>query len=305
VSAPTEFLRVRAAAFASAWLLSGCAGVDDTATNPPVATPQPAAQYLNVAFTEHPRRLRLDLYTPAGTAPFPVLVWIHGGGWSSGDENLFFGHPLLRQWSRGYAVAAVEYRLSGEAVYPAQIHDSKAAVRWLRGNAVRYGLDATRIAVWGASAGGHLAALLGTSGGVAALEDPAQGHADQSSRVAAVVDWFGPADLTLVPPGRGRDAPEAQLLGCAPEDCPERARLASPLTFVDGTEPPFLIQHGTADRTVDFRHSERLHAALLAAGVRSSLTLLPGADHIDIAFLTAENQARIDTFLDGLLTPGR
>jgi acetyl esterase/lipase len=280
--------------------LGGCgAEVTSPPLEPPVATPQPAADYLNVAFTTVPRRIALDLYTPAGTPPFPVVVWIHGGSWVSGVRDLFPGHPALRLRDRGYAVATIDYRLVPEGFFPAQAHDCKAALRWLRGNADRYGLDRNRVAAWGASAGGHLAALLGTSGGMPALEDPAQGHAGESSRVQAVVDWFGPTDYRLADADQQLTA--ALLLGCPIWVCPEKAALASPVSHVDGSDPPFLIQHGTADRVVPIEHSERLHGELLAAAARSTLTRLDGAGHATIEFLAAENLARIDAFLDAEL----
>jgi acetyl esterase/lipase len=246
-----------------------------------------------------PRRLALDLYTPAGTPPFPVVVWIHGGSWVSGVRTIFPGHPALRLRDRGYAVATIDYRLVPEGFFPAQVHDCRAALRWLRGNADRYGLDRVRIAAWGASAGGHLAALVGTSGGIAALEDPAQGHPGESSRVQAVVDWFGPTDYRLADADQQLTA--TLLLGCPISVCPDKAALASPVSHVDGSDPPFLIQHGTADRVVPIEHSERLHGELLAAAVRSTLTRIDGAGHATIEFLTAENLARIDAFLDAEL----
>ncbi|MFI5169894.1 MAG: alpha/beta hydrolase fold domain-containing protein, partial [Vicinamibacterales bacterium] len=277
--------------------LFGC-GADGTAppTEPTVPVPQPAADHRDLAYTSVPRRLALDLYTPAGTPPFPVVVWIHGGSWVSGVRDIFPGHPALRLRDRGYAVATIDYRLVPEGFFPAQSHDCKAALRWLRGNADRYGLDRNRIAAWGASAGGHLAALLGTGGGLAALEDLSQGHPGESSRVQAVVDWFGPADYRLADAQQQLTA--ALLLGCPIALCPDKAALASPVSHVDGADPPFLIQHGTADRVVPIDHSESLHGELLAAAVRSTLTRLDGAGHATAEFLTAENLARIDAFLD-------
>lgn len=140
------------------------------------------------------RNLPLDLYLPTSDKPLPVIVWIHGGGWPTGSKgNAGPARPLVGQ---GYAVADVEYRLSGEAIFPAQIQDCKAAIRWLRGNAKQYNLDGDHIGVWGSSAGGHLVALLGTSGDVAEFDTAA--HAEFSSRVQAVCDWFGPTDLLLM-----------------------------------------------------------------------------------------------------------
>ena len=280
--------------------LFGC-GADGTAppTEPTVPVPQPAADHRDLAYTSVPRRLALDLYTPAGTPPFPVVVWIHGGSWVSGVRDIFPGHPALRLRDRGYAVATIDYRLVPEGFFPAQSHDCKAALRWLRANADRYGLDRNRIAAWGASAGGHLAALLGTGGGLAALEDLSQGHPGESSRVQAVVDWFGPADYRLADAQQQLTA--ALLLGCPIALCPDKAALASPVSHVDGADPPFLIQHGTADRVVPIDHSEALHGELLAAAVRSTFTRLDGAGHATAEFLTAENLARIDAFLDAEL----
>jgi acetyl esterase/lipase len=286
-------------AIALAASLGGCGDGTSPTQEPPVPTPQPAADYRDVAYTTVPRRLALDLYTPAGTAPFPVVVWIHGGSWVSGSRDIFPGHPALRLRDRGYAVATIDYRLVPEGFFPAQAHDCKAAVRWLRGNAARYGLDPGRIAAWGASAGGHLAALLGTSGGLPALEDPAQGNPGESSRVQAVVDWFGPTDYRLADADQQLAA--ALLLGCPIVLCPEKAALASPVSHVDGTDPPFLIQHGTADTVVPIAHSERLHGELLAAAARSTITRLDGAGHATIEFLEPSNLARIDAFLDAEL----
>jgi acetyl esterase/lipase len=284
-------------------LLAALAGCGEDGASPPseptAPTPQPAADRLDLAYTTVPRRLALDLYTPAGTPPFPVVVWIHGGSWVSGDRDIFPGHPALRLRERGYAVATIDYRLVPEGFFPAQSYDCKAAVRWLRGNAETYGLDRNSIGAWGASAGGHLAALLGTSGGMAELEDLGQGNAGESSRVQAVVDWFGPTDYRLVDAEQQLTA--ALLLGCPIPVCPDKAALASPVSHVDGTDPPFLIQHGTADRVVPIVHSERLHGELLAAAVGSTFTRIEGAGHATIEFLTAENLARIDAFLDAEL----
>ena len=148
-------------------------------------------------------RQRLDLYVPAeADAPLPVIVWIHGGAWLGGSKEM--GVPALPFVGKGYAVASINYRLSQHAVFPAQIEDCKAAIRWLRANARTYNLNAGRIGVWGASAGGHLVALLGTSGGVEDF-DGKGGNADRSSRVQAVVDFFGPTDFLQM------DAPQTPM----------------------------------------------------------------------------------------------
>jgi acetyl esterase/lipase len=253
----------------------------------------------DVVYTEFPRPLVLDLYVPAGPPPHPVIVWVHGGGWRAGDEDLAPNHPARQLVARGWAVASVEYRLSGEAVFPAQVQDCRAAIRWLRAQAPGLGLDAGRFAAWGSSAGGHLVSLLGTAGEVSAFDDPRQGHAGESGRVQAVVDWYGPTDFTLPAGAPGASGQVASLLGCL--DCPDARRLASPVSHVDASDPPFLIQHGTADPVVPPLHSEVLHAALLAAGVSSQRESFAGAGHGGPAFSSPENVGHIEAFLAAAL----
>ena len=137
------------------------------------------------------KNLLLDLYIPSTSGPHPVLLYVHGGGWTSGSKD---NPPTDRFVKRGYAVASISYRLSQEAIFPAQIHDCKAAVRWLRANAAKYALNTDRIVAWGGSAGGHLVALLATSGGVKELEGDL-GNPDQSSRIQGAINFFGPTDF--------------------------------------------------------------------------------------------------------------
>lgn len=230
------------------------------------------------------KSLRLDLYLPRREpgARLPVVVWIHGGGWRGGDKGRTRAPHVLGE---GYAVASIGYRLSQEATFPAQIHDCKAAIRWLRAHADRYGLDPERIGAWGSSAGGHLAALLGTSGGVAELEGTVGGNLEYSSRVQAVCDFFGPADLLAVlepgawPSHASPTSAESLLLGGPVAERVDLARLASPVTHVSTDDPPFLIVHGDQDRVVPLDQSERLHRALTAAGVESTLHVVKGAGH--------------------------
>jgi acetyl esterase/lipase len=307
-----ETMQVNALAFCAArWLAlvatSACGSSSaPSSAGTPRATPRVTTDLRDLVYADRPRPLRLDLFTPAGIPPFPTIVWVHGGGWQTGNRTLSADQPALRQRARGYAVASVEYRLSGEAVFPAQIHDCKAAVRWLRARAAEYGLDAARFAAWGSSAGGHLVTLLGTSGGVAALEDASQGNARESSRVQAVVDWYGPTQFLLMDPSHhAADSPESRLLGCDIDDCPDRVAFASPLTYVDSGDPPFFIQHGTKDGTVNPSQSELLNSALLAAGVPVTLTRIEGAGHGGPEFTAAANVARIEAFLDTQLAPRR
>jgi acetyl esterase/lipase len=245
------------------------------------------------------RSRSLDLYLPApALEPLPLVVWIHGGSWRSGDKQRNKAAFLS---AHGFATASINYRLLQEAPFPAQIQDCKAAIRFLRAHAAEFNLDPARIGVWGESAGGNLAALLGTTDGVAELAGVADGGLSQ---VQAVCDWFGPADMpTLlaqaqtVPP----TSPLAKetktildLLGETPSAAVQRQ--ASPLAFVSRDDAPFFILHGDQDPLVPLGQSEALCAALRAAGVEASLLVLPGAGHGGAAFETPAVQARIHEF---------
>jgi acetyl esterase/lipase len=251
------------------------------------------------------KSLLLDLYLPAAsTGRLPVIVWVHGGGWATGDKG--DGGPAARMTERGYAVASINYRLSWEARFPAQIEDCKAAIRWLRANASRYNLDADRIGVWGSSAGGHLAALVGTSGDVRELEG-SLGNNDRSSRVQAVIDWYGPSDFLKmqseslscgVIDHNSPASPESLLLGCPIQICPDRSRRASPVTYATADDPPFLIMHGTADCLVPPLQSRDMADALKAAGVEATLKFIEGAGHGGDEFELADNRKLVDDFFD-------
>ncbi|MGY1808646.1 alpha/beta hydrolase fold domain-containing protein [Blastococcus sp. SYSU D00669] len=255
------------------------------------------------------RPLELDLYLPAGDGPHPVVVFLHGGGWRLGSRHAagpaYRGAdptPFERVAQAGLAVASVDYRLSGEAVWPAQLHDAKAAVRWLRARAGDVGVDPDRIAAWGESAGGHLAALLGL------LTDPSLegdvGYRDGSSAVAAVVAWYPPTDLVGFAADAAADPAdpttrEAQLLGAPARDVPALAAQASPVAHVTPDAPPFLLLHGAADRFVPCVQSERLYAALVEAGADAELDLYEGADHMWLGSAGAAQQA-LDRTIDVL-----
>jgi len=246
---------------------------------------------LPYAATGNPRHV-LDLHVPdSAPIPIPVVVWIHGGGWQRGDEDDWFpAQPLV---DAGFAVASVSYRLTsdpGSPHFPDPIHDVKGAVRWLRANAATYGLDPQHFGAMGSSAGGHLAALLGTSGGVTNLEGTIGGITNQSSSVQAVVDLFGPADLFemwQVPGYAGHGeagSPESLLIGATVKLNEPLADAASPVTYASADDPPFLIFHGTGtgntgDGTVPWQQSQLMHNALLAAGANSELHLVPNASH--------------------------
>lgn len=246
---------------------------------------------------------RLDLLVPAppaGTAPaFPLIVWIHGGGWEQGS---YHQNPARAMAARGYAVASIGYRLSSEAKYPAQIEDCKAAVRWLRAHAAEYQIDPARIGVWGASAGGHLAALLGTTAKDRRFD--VGGNLDQSSGVRCVIDSFGPADFLHwgdPPLPASYDTPNtavARLLGGKVTEHEALARLASPVHFVDKDSAPFLIMHGERDSLVPVQQSVVLDAALRKAGVESTLVIVPGGGHGGGAFNDAKYLRQMAEFMD-------
>ncbi|HKR62951.1 MAG TPA: alpha/beta hydrolase [Thermoanaerobaculia bacterium] len=248
--------------------------------------------------------LLMDLRVPDTAGLHPVILYLHSGAWVTGNR---FGGPALRQVSRGYAVASIEYRLAPDNIWPAQIEDAKAAVRWLRANAARFQLDANRIGVFGTSAGGHIGAVLGTSGGVDSLEGLALGNAQFSSRVQAVVDLYGPTDLLKIDEqklpcipldGNAAYLPPSLLIGCPIQQCPEKTRAASPMSYVTPDDPPFLIMHGLLDCLVPYKQSVDLQQSLVNANVSSTLVLIPNGEHGGRAFDEAKYTAMIDDFLD-------
>jgi acetyl esterase/lipase len=228
------------------------------------------------------RSLKLDLLRPRdqGEKVLPVVVAIHGGGWEGGSKETYRGLPASLAASGNYVGISVGYRLSGEAIWPAQIHDCKAAIRWVRANAARYRIDEKRIGVTGNSAGGHLVALLGTSGDVQELEGEC-GNPGVSSRVACVVDFCGPSDFLhfLEQRGSGGRSSVIKLFGAPPAERPDAARAASPVSWVSADDPPFLIFHGTDDGTVPFAQSESLAAALRSAGASVTFVRVEGGGH--------------------------
>ena len=275
-------------------------------------------KHLDVAYATASETQKLDIYLPnEGTGPFPVIVQIHGGAFKSGDKASGELTPALAGLDRGYAVVAVNYRLSGEAQFPAQINDLKAAIRYIRANAELYNLDPDRIATWGGSAGGSLSALAGTSADVAALVDDSLGNAGVSDRVQACVDWFGPivfsemdaqfAELGITPVGVTSDAnsPESQYLGqtVGTDAAAELVKAASAQSYISADDPPFFIQHGTADQNIPITQSVHFAAALTAVlgEDKVSFTQLEGAGHGTSEFMTAENVALVLDFLDGVL----
>ena len=258
------------------------------------------------------RPLKLDLFLPpksfASRGPRPLIVYVHGGGWMAGGPRrsaAYVDWPavLASLAAEGYVVASVSYRFSREAPFPAAIQDVKAAIRWLRARSSSYHVDPARAAIWGQSAGGHLAALAGVSCNVAALEPGARivprtanvetvastaaGSDQASDCVQAVVGWFGIYDFatmpkrTSPPPGMP-PGPSAEnlFLGCPADNCtPAQRAFASPITYIDHADPPFLLMHGSDDHTVPESQTEQFAAALTAAGVPVRKIVMPGSDH--------------------------
>jgi len=240
----------------------------------------------------------LDLYLPDyAHTPVPTVVWIHGGAWACGGKNPC---PVRDFADRGYAIASVGYRLSGEAAFPSQLRDCKSALRWLRAHATEHGIDPGRIGVWGESAGGHLAALLGTTGHTRDFDTG--DHLDQSSEVRCVVNWFGPVDFLdwgapFSPSMDSPDSPVYRLLGGPFSQNLEKARIAGPLHHVHSRSAPFLTVHGDRDDIVPLVQSQRLHRALRDAGVESTLRVIPGAGHGMAEFTLPERLDEIAVFL--------
>jgi acetyl esterase/lipase len=236
---------------------------------------------------------RLDIYLPqrAPDHALPLIMWVHGGGWAAGTKD---GCPLVPMVPLGYVVASVEYRFSQKALFPAQIQDCQAAIRWLRANHEKYHIDPDHVGVSGASAGGHLVALLGTAGGKHAFA-PVGGNEDQPDRVQAVCDLFGPSDFnTVIAQARAdktRNAfhfnhgdPYSQLIGVPLNSDLAKGDAVSPVHYVSKDVPPFLILHGTADPLVPFAQSTELADALRKDGIEVILQPLPGAGHGGPAF---------------------
>lgn len=230
----------------------------------------------------HPRQT-LDLYLPQTGTRWPLIIWMHGGAWLAGNKDDVRPATFL---SRGFAVASLNYRLSLHAIFPAQIEDGKAAVRWLRSQASTYRYDPTRIGAIGVSAGGHLAAMLGSTGGIKDFDTG--DHLDMSSRVQAVADLFGPTDFLQMDAHNlpnaalvhaAADSPESRLVGGPIAEHRDRVRRANPITYISMDSPPFLIVHGDADLLVPHRQSELLAAALTQAGVRATLHTIRGGVH--------------------------
>jgi acetyl esterase/lipase len=267
---------------------------------------------LDVPYAGISQAQKLDIYLPPeGKGPFPVILHVHGGAFELGDKRDMPFQPLLKGLERGYAVVSTNYRLSGEALFPAGLHDIKAAIRWLRANQEAYELDGSRIAAWGGSAGGYYVAMACLTANVPELEDLSLGNPGIPCGVQAGVDWFGPTDFSkmddqLVETGCGVPdhgevgSPESKFLGAKIGDIPDLVQRANPLTYVHAGMPPILIQHGRLDPLVPVQQSMILAERLqeVAGRDRFEFEILENAGHGDPLFETDENMDRVFHFLD-------
>jgi acetyl esterase/lipase len=279
-----------------------------SAKNLPYVNPPKATQELDIfapMTTTYPGQKKEDV--PAR----PLIVFIHGGGWIGGNKDHC---PAVNFCKDGFVVASINYRLSSEAPFPAQIEDCKAAIRWLRAHAKNYNIDVNRVGVWGASAGGHLAALVGTTGDI---KDFDKGdNLDQSSAVQAVCDWYGPTDLLqMIPQAEAAHSPEAKsykdphsilakFLGGLPDAKPQVAKAANPITYISKSDPPFLIMHGDQDQLVPLGQSLLLLDGLKAAGIDATLEVVKGRGHGDLNVNGLDATNRVRQFFIDRLKPG-
>jgi len=251
-------------------------------------------------------RQKLDLYLPRqdeSDGPLPLIIWVHGGAWRAGSKGNCRSVRFLKQ---GYAAASINYRLSQHAIFPAQIEDCKAAIRFIRANAGEYNIDPDRIGVWGSSAGGHLVALLGTTGDLKQFDKGPNMHV--SSRVQAVCDFFGPTDLTKMSDFESSmdhdaaDSPESQLIGGPVQENKEACMRANPITYVSKDDPPFLICHGDKDMLVPHNQSVLLNAALIKADVNVKFHTVKGGGH---GFRDKEVDRMVPEFFGKQFKPGK
>lgn len=251
-------------------------------------TPKGAVAHFDLQYAEiEGEALVLDLYLPEKKqkeAP-PLVLWIHGGGWKNGDK-VQFNPGILRLSADNFAVASINYRLGGLGSHPKQIHDCKGALRWLRAHAAEYGYDPDRVAVGGGSAGGHLALLLGLSGDIEEMEGTIGGNLNFSGPVQAILDFYGPADLTLMPKSKATLVQNKDVL-----------ESASPIRYLDVNDPPILIFQGDKDKTVSPEQSLLLHDRCQKAGISSELHIIEGAGHGGVQFSDEKRYGLFKAFL--------
>ena len=293
---------IRPNGFLAVFLFIAFAAAADAQQTAPAAQPATVGvrESLDVPYvTNGHERQKLDLYLPAAPdkGPRPVIVRIHGGAWRHGDKTA--QRSIGNYVKQGYIGVAINYRFSQHAIFPAQIEDCKAAIRWLKAHANEYGIDPARIGVMGSSAGGHLAALLGATGDT--KEFDIGENLSFSSSVCAVVDNYGPTDFLQIvdnPFVAGRKSAVSQLLGGPISENADLAARANPIKYLSANDPPFLIMHGDADPLVPPSQSEALHQALVEAGVTCAYHVVKGGLHGGEAFRTSRVKAIVSGFLE-------
>lgn len=293
-------------------MTSACGGgtADASAsTSTSTVTSPGAATYTDVAYASASASQKLDIYVPAGIGPFPAVVLIHGGAFMMGDKSGEATNAAALT-ARGYVAVSINYRLSGEAPFPAAVQDAKTAVRFLRANAGTYRIDSAKIGSWGASAGGNLSAMLGTTGGVTELEGAELGHSAQSSRVLASVDWFGPINfLTMDAEAQAlgftlntnaANSPESRYVGAPIQTVPDRVTSANPAHYLSADDAAFFIQAGSADRNIPYSQSANFYDAVRAVkgADKAQYELIAGAGHGTSEFGSSANLAKVLTFFD-------
>ena len=263
-----------------------------------------------IAYATQSDAQKLDIYLPSHILePYPVILWLHPGGYTSGDKSMV--EPVLEYiLDGGYAVVSANYRLVNESIFPAQLFDAKAAVRWIKANSSTYGFSREAVVVWGVTAGSTFAALLGTTANIKELEDLSMGNRDESCRVNAVVDIIGPVDLLNLdsqllqlgyqPIHDNPDSGIFSLIGGQSAKFPERCRAMNPITYLTSDCPPFYLQHGTADHIVPYLQSVNLANALIETigQEKVMLNLLENIDHFDSEHNSPENVQKALAFLD-------
>jgi len=268
--------------------------------------------YTNVAYASGSTAQAMDIYMPSGAGPFPAVVVIHGGGFMMGSKSDESANCATLT-AQGYVAVSIDYRLSSEAKFPAQIQDCKAAVRFLRANASKYKINPDKIGSWGGSAGGNLASMLGTSSGISELEGASLGNSSYSSKVIATVDWFGPinfitmdaeaAALGFTISTNSASSPESTLMGAAVQTIPDLVTKANPTTYITSDDAAFFIQVGSLDRNIPYTQSQNFYNALKATlgDSKVSYELIDGAAHGGIQFTTTANLAKVIAFFDKYL----
>jgi len=250
------------------------------------------------------RELLLDVYLPAVTANPPLLVWVHGGAWRGGTKDRVM---ILDFINDGYAIASLDFRLSGEGMFPAQVHDIKAAIRFVRAKAEFYGYDAENIALLGSSSGGHLVSLVGVTNGNKELEGDIGDFVDESSDVQAIVSYFGASNLTTIlsqstPHGLNVRKPALDLfIGGQPEESVELAKQASPIFHIDRSDPPLLLLHGDQDPQMPINQSHELHHAYQQQGLDVAFEVVHGAAHGGPEFVDEQRNTVVLDFLNNHL----